>query len=128
MPASTQQTFDGGPRSPAAARRFTAAALPELLGDRLTPAVCDDVELVVSELITNAVRAGSPTVELTLAVEQSRLAVRVTDRAEGWPEERIAGIHDAGGRGLTLVSAMSVAWGVRLIDGGKVVWAEIDLS
>ena len=90
--------------------------------------MCDDVELVVSELVTNAVRAGSASVEVSLALENSRVAVRVTDEAAGWPEERNAGIHDTGGRGLTLVSAMSAAWGVRLTEAGKVVWAEIALS
>lgn len=128
MPPSTQQTFPGGSKTPAAARRFAGTALDTLLGSRLTPSVCDDVELVVSELVTNAVRAGSASVEVSLALENSRVAVRVTDEAAGWPEERNAGIHDTGGRGLTLVSAMSAAWGVRLTEAGKVVWAEIALS
>jgi hypothetical protein len=53
--------------------------------------------------------------------------VRVTDEAEGWPEQRAATIHDVGGRGLPLVSALSEKWGVRTADTGKVVWAELKI-
>lgn len=128
MPASTQQTFDGGPKTPAAARRFATTSVDTLLGPRVTESLRDDVELVVSELVTNAVRAASSSVDVSIALENSRIAVRVADRAPGWPQERLAGIHDTGGRGLTLVSAMSAAWGVRMTETGKIVWAEITVS
>lgn len=128
MAASTEQSFTGDSRTPAAARRFAVTAVASLLGDRVTGEVCDDVELVVSELVTNAVRAGSESVGVTIAVERSRVVVRVTDQGTGWPEERNAGVHDTGGRGLALVSALSASWGVRIADGGKVVWSEIAFS
>lgn len=125
MPAQLEHEFAGDPASPAAARGFAKFAAADLLGPPIPPALCDDLELVVSELVTNAVRAGSPTVVVTIAVEAGRVLVRVTDEAQGWPEQRAAGIHDVGGRGLPLVSALSTAWGVRPAARGKVVWAEL---
>jgi anti-sigma regulatory factor (Ser/Thr protein kinase) len=123
----SQREFVGDPTSPAAARSFAKAALSDLLDRSVPPVLCDDLELIVSELVTNAVRAGSPTVHVSLGVEDDRIAIRVTDEAQGWPEQRTATIHDVGGRGLPLVSALSETWGVRVVETGKVVWAEIKI-
>lgn len=125
MSVSTEHTFAGGSTTPAAARRFATTSLAALVPGGPSDSLCDDVELVVSELVTNAVRSGSPTVVVEISIENGRVAVRVTDEGEGWPEERSAGIHDTGGRGLALVSALSASWGVRMVETGKVVWSEI---
>jgi anti-sigma regulatory factor (Ser/Thr protein kinase) len=125
MSDTAEQVFAGDPRSPAAARGFARASLADLL-DRAAPdPLCDDLELVVSELVTNAVRAGSPNVGVAISVDGDRLVVRVSDEAGGWPEPRDADIYDTGGRGLPLVSAISTSWGVRMSGAGKVVWAEL---
>jgi len=126
--AATEHVFAGDPRSPAGARNFVKSAIGELLGRPAPDRLCDDLQLVVSELVTNAVRAGSPRVSVALALEGDRAVVRVGDEAGGWPEPRIADIYDIGGRGLPLVSAISTSWGVRLSGTGKVVWAELRLS
>lgn len=117
--------FAADPQSPSAARSFAKQTLNELLGS--APSVFrDDVELVVSELVTNALRAGSPSVKLDLLlVGPRRIAVHVTDEAVGWPHPREAGVHDIGGRGLALVSAVSTEWGVTMNDSTKTVWAEL---
>lgn len=126
MPGLAEREFAGDPRSPAAARAFAKDNLGAVLGLRIAPPVlCDDVELVVSELVTNAVRAGSPTVRVTLEDADGQLRVSVTDFTGGWPEQREAGVQDTGGRGLPLVSAISASWGVRLVADGKTVWADI---
>ena len=125
MAAQTEREFDADARAPAAARVFAKATLDGLLGTRAPQALCDDVELVVSELVTNAVRAGSPTVNISMSLERTRIVVRVSDQAVGWPEERDAAVDDPGGRGLPLVSALSASWGVRLVETGKIVWAEL---
>lgn len=125
MPGRRDQEFDGDTRSPAAARRFAKAALAELLGPAVAPVLRDDVELVVSELVTNAVRAGSKSVQVSIENSRATIVVRVSDDAEGWPDPREAAIDDPGGRGLPLVSAVSQTWGVRLLGTGKIVWAEL---
>lgn len=123
--AATEQVFAGDVRSPSAARSFVTSALGDLLGRPGPDHLCDDLELIVSELVTNAVRAGSATVGVSVALEDDRVVVRVSDEASGWPEPREADIYDTGGRGLPLVSAISNSWGVRLSPNGKVVWAEL---
>jgi anti-sigma regulatory factor (Ser/Thr protein kinase) len=126
--AATEQIFAGDARSPSAARNFAKSALAELLGRPASDALCEDLELIVSELVTNAVRAGSGTVGVSVALENERAVVRVSDEASGWPEPRDADIYDTGGRGLPLVSAISSSWGVRLSPNGKVVWAELRVA
>jgi anti-sigma regulatory factor (Ser/Thr protein kinase) len=123
--AATEQIFAGDARSPSAARSFVSSAVGQLLGQNASAALCEDLELIASELVTNAVRAGSETIGVSLALEDDRVVIRVSDEASGWPEARDADIYDTGGRGLPLVSAISTSWGVRLSPNGKVVWAEL---
>jgi anti-sigma regulatory factor (Ser/Thr protein kinase) len=125
MPDATEQLFVGDPRSPAAARGFVRSAVAILLTRPAPGSLCDDLELIVSELVTNAVRAGSSSIGVAVAVENDHVVLRVSDEAGGWPEPRDADIYDTGGRGLPLVSAISTSWGVRMSGAGKVVWAEL---
>ncbi|MEO9138128.1 MAG: ATP-binding protein [Jatrophihabitans sp.] len=130
MAAPIERILPAAPGAPRTARGFATTAVSRLLPAPIAHALCEDIELVVSELVTNAVRAGSDTV--TISVEHvpgelgdDKIVLRVTDNATGWPEQRDAGVHDVTGRGLTLVSAICSAWGVRLIATGKIVWAEL---
>jgi anti-sigma regulatory factor (Ser/Thr protein kinase) len=125
--SAIQREFTGEPTAPAEARHFARASLTDLVGDAANGTLGEDVELIVSELVTNSVRAHSPTVLVELTVTGTTLLVSVGDQAAGWPEQRISGIHDTGGRGLPLVSAISSSWGVRMLESGKTVWAQLDL-
>ncbi|HEU5267621.1 MAG TPA: ATP-binding protein [Jatrophihabitans sp.] len=125
MTGPIEREFMADPRAPSAARAFAKTALPTLLDAPVPTALCDDVELVVSELVTNAVRAGSAVVTVSVSLERTRIVLRVRDEAVGWPAQRAAGSDDPGGRGLPLVSALCATWGVRLAETGKVVFAEL---
>ncbi|WP_375480121.1 ATP-binding protein [uncultured Jatrophihabitans sp.] len=125
MAGQIERDFVADARAPGAARAFAREALDDLLGPHASVDLRDDLQLIVSELVTNAVRAGSPRVQVALGLERTRVVVRVTDSAVGWPEQRAASDKDPGGRGLPLVSALSATWGVRLVQQGKVVWAEL---
>ncbi|WP_405798365.1 ATP-binding protein [Streptomyces sp. NBC_01506] len=98
-------------------------------GDRLVlPAdALDDVLLVSSELVTNAVR-GTDLVAFQLRIAGRSLYVEVWDRAPGVPEVNHADTDAEDGRGLRLVEALATRWGVcRPRAGGKVIWAELPL-
>ena len=125
MSGRREHEFAGDPRSAAAARAFAKTALADLADGPLPAGFCDDVELVVSELVTNAVRAGSATVRLSVEHSDQTVTIRVVDQAGGWPARRTSNPRDINGRGLPLVSAVSRSWGVRAVDVGKVVWAEL---
>lgn len=118
------ETLPRLPESPAAARRLTRTALAcwdleELAGDGA---------LIVTELVTNAVRharRGSIRVVVERTAERTvRLAV--SDRSRLRPVLRRADTDEAGGRGLRVVAALTVDWGVCERRWGKVVWAALE--
>jgi anti-sigma regulatory factor (Ser/Thr protein kinase) len=84
-------------------------------------------ELVVSELVTNAIRYGGPPIQLRL-IRDNVLICEVSDGSSTTPRMRRARIFDEGGRGLMLVAQFAERWGTRHMPGGKSIWAEIGLQ
>ncbi|MFG2292815.1 SpoIIE family protein phosphatase [Streptomyces sp. NPDC048603] len=82
-----------------------------------------NTEVVVSELVTNAVRYGSPPVRLRM-IRDRELIVEVSDGASTSPHIRRALETDEGGRGLFMVAQLTQLWGTRYHDRGKTIWAE----
>ena len=85
----------------------------------------DAVLLVVSELMTNAVRQGDGSVRITLEQEKQGLRVEVFDRGHRMPVLAAAAIDSTGGRGLQLIEAVCAEWGVVEQLEGKAVWARL---
>lgn len=86
----------------------------------------DSTELVVSELVGNALRYGHAPGELRL-VRHERLSVEVSDTGPDLPQIQHADLSDEGGRGLQLINMLCRRWGACRTPTGKVVWAEQDL-
>ncbi len=84
-------------------------------------------ELVVSELVTNAIRYGRPPVRLRL-IHDRALICEVSDSGGTTPHLRRARVFDEGGRGLLLVAQLAEHWGTRRARRGKTVWAELNDS
>ncbi|MGW3159630.1 SpoIIE family protein phosphatase, partial [Streptomyces sp. NPDC001089] len=82
------------------------------------------VELVVSELVTNAIRYGRPPVQLRM-IRDSVVICEVSDTSSTAPHMRRARTFDEGGRGLLLVAQFAERWGTRHLPGGKSIWAEV---
>ncbi|MET8950034.1 SpoIIE family protein phosphatase [Streptomyces sp. NPDC004393] len=80
-------------------------------------------ELILSELVTNAIRYGSPPLHVRVVREHS-LICEVFDGSSTSPHLRYAGMTDEGGRGLFLVAQLAERWGTRYTPTGKVIWAE----
>ncbi|HUP76052.1 MAG TPA: ATP-binding protein [Acidimicrobiales bacterium] len=106
------------------ARRF---AREWAVAHAVPPPVVDDIELVVSELVTNAVRHGAPPIELDL-VEDSGGAIRceVYDASADVPRMKAAPDH-LGGFGLRIVDSRTTSWGSSPVAEGKKVWFELNL-
>ncbi|MFJ7240719.1 SpoIIE family protein phosphatase [Streptomyces olivaceus] len=85
------------------------------------------VELVVSELVTNAIRYGSPPIRLRLIHDATTLICEVSDSSHTAPHLRRARTWDEGGRGLLLVAQLTQRWGSRHTTEGKTIWAELGL-
>ncbi|WP_372411775.1 SpoIIE family protein phosphatase [Streptomyces luteireticuli] len=86
-----------------------------------------DTELLLSELVTNAVRYGTGPIRVRLLYDRA-LTCEVADHSSTAPHLRHAATTDEGGRGLFLVARLSQAWGTRYTDDGKVIWAECPLE
>ncbi|MFI1762715.1 SpoIIE family protein phosphatase [Streptomyces sp. NPDC020800] len=84
-------------------------------------------ELILSELITNAIRYGSPPVRVRL-LRDRHLICEVCDGSSTAPHLRRAADTDEGGRGLFLVARLTARWGTRYTARGKVIWAEQSLN
>ncbi|MBO0913670.1 SpoIIE family protein phosphatase [Streptomyces laculatispora] len=80
-------------------------------------------ELVVSELVTNAIRHAVGPIRLRLILERS-LICEVFDGGASAPHLRHPKTTDEGGRGLLLISQFTQRWGTRYLQAGKVIWAE----
>ena len=80
-------------------------------------------ELVVSELVTNAIRHAQSPIQLRL-IRDRTLICEVSDGSSTAPHLRRARAFDEGGRGLLLVSRLALRWGSRQTPHGKTIWAE----
>jgi anti-sigma regulatory factor (Ser/Thr protein kinase) len=133
MTALNARTFPGEERAVADARRFTREAFPA------GPAT-DDIELVVSELMTNSVEHSDSgkggQVVITFSIGRGRIRVEVSDDGSAQNSPRLTDDTDAtnatdatkeaeAGRGLMIVRAVSVDWGVIHTDWSTTVWCEI---
>jgi PAS domain S-box-containing protein len=83
-------------------------------------------ELIVSELVTNAIRYAEPPIRLRL-LRDARLTCEVADGSSTAPRLRHARSTDEGGRGLFLVAQLAHRWGARYTKGGKIIWAEQEI-
>jgi anti-sigma regulatory factor (Ser/Thr protein kinase) len=88
--------------------------------------LCDDAVLVLSELVTNALRHGLGTVVARVAIEpDGELQISVTDSGRELPVRLEPDLDRVGGVGLQIVDRLTRAWGVSPFPGGKTVWARL---
>lgn len=117
-------TLVAQPSAAGVARRFARSRLGDDDRDLL-----HDVELLVSELITNAILHTGSEPQLEIQMRRGGLRVEVFDDDDTLPAPRRADDGGPGGRGLHLVDTIASRWGAEPTPGGgKVVWFEIDGS
>ena len=110
--------------SVAAARRFAHDCLTRWQLEKQA----DNVELVVTELVTNAIRHGRGPVTLSIGRRLKRIVVQVQDPSPEQPAPDQPDVLADSGRGLLLVEELAADWGSTPTDGGKRVWAELPLD
>lgn len=119
------------PESAAAARRVVRQLAP---ADGWDEDAVDTAELLVSELVTNAVTHGRSDIRVQVASSPDRLLVEVADENDRLPEVLPRDPDALSGRGLQLVEVAADAWGCHRVDGtdgpgaGKVVWFALHRS
>jgi serine phosphatase RsbU (regulator of sigma subunit)/anti-sigma regulatory factor (Ser/Thr protein kinase) len=80
-------------------------------------------EVIVTELLTNAIRHAEPPIELRMILDEA-LICEVSDASSTAPHLRRADRYDEGGRGLLLVAQLADRWGSRPARAGKTIWAQ----
>jgi anti-sigma regulatory factor (Ser/Thr protein kinase) len=110
-------------RSPSAARHFVADVLRRWHLD----SAIEPTQLLVSELVTNAVVHAGTEVQIVLEAADGRVHVEVIDLNRRPPVARFAPSDDLQtGRGLTLLESVARDWGVDTLEHGKAVWFDIE--
>jgi anti-sigma regulatory factor (Ser/Thr protein kinase) len=104
-----------------AARRYAAAQLRDWSCEPLV----DSAELLISELVVNAVLHAESPVTLRLTLRPDALRVEIADASPEPPRPRPIDPTAVTGRGLLIVDAVATAWGVDPTSQGKVVWFEL---
>ena len=118
------------PADPGAVRVVRAQVREALDRWGLAP-LCDVTVLLVSELVTNALRYASGPIGVRMYARRERAAgdpvllVEVSDPLADPPRERVAAPEDESGRGLRLVAHSALRWGARSDVAGKTVWFEL---
>ncbi|MCX5192829.1 SpoIIE family protein phosphatase [Streptomyces sp. NBC_00249] len=125
LPADRIATWDL-PSDPARVCDIRAAATARL-ADWGLEELAFAAELLLSELVTNAIRYGTEPIQVRL-IHDRALICEVSDGSSTAPHMRRAASTDEGGRGLFLVAQLAQAWGTRYTPRGKVIWAECALD
>lgn len=111
------------PTSVGAARRFVRDVL---MSRQVADGVVNTVELLTSEVVTNAIVHGRSGPQLVVAMEDDVIRVSVGDISPDLPVRRLSHLDDVSGRGVVIVEELASAWGVqRQRGGGKQVWFEV---
>jgi anti-sigma regulatory factor (Ser/Thr protein kinase) len=117
------------PVSPRAARKAARSWLTEW---GVSEELIEVVELIASELVTNAVLASKiydapPAIRFRMSARQDRVLIEVWDCNRMLPILRKPTTNDEKWRGLLLVASLSLRWGFTpTYSGGKIVWAEVE--
>jgi anti-sigma regulatory factor (Ser/Thr protein kinase) len=116
------------PEAVAEARRWASDVADGLLDDRQH----SDLKLIVSEVVTNALRHGAPPgeeIQLVVTPKEAFLCVQVTDPGPGLaPRPRATAPEENGGYGLFLIEQLTRRWGLTRENRSTRVWFELDYA
>ncbi|MER5513259.1 ATP-binding protein [Streptomyces sp. NPDC002763] len=125
---SCESRFPAVTASIAAARHWVRDSVEGFGGPLRQHRMIQTAELLVSEMITNAIRhgVGPPLIRLTWNGRLLRIAV--SDYSDRWPRMRVTKNTEPGGFGMQLLERLAYRWGVTPRHPGKTVWVELGLA
>jgi serine phosphatase RsbU (regulator of sigma subunit)/anti-sigma regulatory factor (Ser/Thr protein kinase) len=121
---TAEVTLPDEPQAVSCARRLVRATLRRWRIDNL----CGNAELLISELVTNALRHGCGPIGVRLLRAATCLVVEVADGSPVPPAPRIADPLAEAGRGMQLIKLLARRWGTRPTPTGKIVWFELEIA
>ena len=118
------------PHERSSVRAARHALADELAASGIPPPMRDDAVLVLSELVSNAIKHAAPLpsgdISVRWALQQDRLHLEITDGgALTRPQAAVAAVSSLGGRGLDIVRTICSAWGVTEDGNAVTVWADL---
>jgi len=128
--ATWQPRQPHGPATSTAGRNWARRTLPEILTRQPRRDLYDDMDLVFTELISNAVRHGGGLREAQLANTGEHLRLIAADNDPRSPAIRTSRVDQPNGRGMHLIDALADRWGIyrHHAEIGKRVWADLRFS
>ncbi|MEZ3183032.1 ATP-binding protein [Streptomyces pimonensis] len=123
--SSCESRFPAVTASITAARHWARDCMEGFGGPLSRHRVIQTAELLVSELITNAIRHGSGPPLIRLTWNSRLLRIAVSDHSDRWPSVRATRNTEPGGFGMQLLERLAQRWGVTPGHPGKTVWAEL---
>lgn len=123
--ASRESRFPAISASIAAARHWARDCLTGFGAPVRLSLIAQTTELLVSELVTNAIRHGSGPPLLRLTWDGRLLCISVSDLRDRWPQPPAVQNTEPGGFGIQMVERLAQRWGVIARAPGKTVWAEL---
>ena len=119
----TKTTLSPYPQSVSAARRFVRDVL---MSRHVSDQVVHVVELLTSEVVTNAIVHARSATQLAVEVNDGSVRVAVRDDSGRSPVRHLHSVDDESGRGVVIIDQLASAWGVEQErNGGKRVWFEV---
>jgi anti-sigma regulatory factor (Ser/Thr protein kinase) len=116
------------PHCPSAVPRARRVLRDCLDPARLPDETCEIAELLVSELVTNAVKYGRSPVWMLVELRPGLVHVSVSDTSTSLPERRDADPDAEGGRGLFILDALAGSWGAVAVSAGKYLWFDLPVT
>jgi len=116
------------PYLPSAVPRARQVLRESLRGAGLDEDAASVAELLVSELVTNAVKYGQPPVWLLVELRPGLVHASVSDTSTALPERRSVDDDSEGGRGLLVLDALAGSWGAVCVDSGKYLWFDLAVT
>ncbi|WP_322760110.1 ATP-binding protein [Frankia sp. Cr2] len=100
----------------------------QLTATNLTEDAVGTAELLVSELVTNAVKYGEPPVWLLIELRPGLVHASVSDTSVALPHRQQVDLGSEGGRGLLVLDALAGSWGAVAVDSGKYLWFDLPVE
>ncbi|KLL09900.1 MULTISPECIES: ATP-binding protein [Protofrankia] len=116
------------PYVPAAVPQARRALREQLARTNLSEEAVGTAELLVSELVTNAVKYGKPPVWLLLELRPGLVHASVSDTSVVLPQRQQVDLGSEGGRGLLVLDALAGSWGAVAVDSGKYLWFDLPVQ
>ena len=121
-PTCVRTSLEPSLTSVGAARRFVRDVL---VTRQVASGVVDVVELLTSEVVTNALLHALAAEELVVQLSAACVRIEISDSSAEWPVRQTVGVDAISGRGIAIVDALAQSWGVDPATTGKRVWFEV---